>query len=359
MSTSILKKLSGSLTAVASFSGSFTKGQAGLQLEAVLASLKEEGFLPAEEINRAICVAARTNPGVCLELIELVGPSVLDGVTRRLIIQVHAEFEQWTEVLAAFEELGVRKEQADAAVVLHLLNALLSLSRDREALEVYEQLVGHPRLEEDETDSGSTASPTSSSSGRMVLPAGLLGALKLCEENMYLDARHHDAGMAACRVCGAWERAHTLLAEAAQRQGTLWPETYQCAMELFEAAGEWQLCLWTMQAALRANIAPTRGACVAALGALGVAGEWPRVVLLLDDILDWDVLKTPTSAVVQHAESAVLVVPQLATLASWAGYPIQALEVLHNGTCVPLKRGGPAGPQREVAVGYGTVARPM
>ena len=31
-----------------------------------------------------------------------------------------------------------------------------------------------------------------------------------------------------------------------------------------------------MQGVLRANVVPSSGACVAALGALGVAGGWPR-----------------------------------------------------------------------------------
>ena len=85
-----------------------------------------------------------------------------------------------------------------------------------------------------------------------------------------------------------------------------------------------------MQGVLRANVVPSSGACVAALGALGVAGgwpraariaahspqpyaprpqpvehepacarlqpatvcvpgEWPRVVALLDDLSDWEV----------------------------------------------------------------------
>ena len=61
-----------------------------------------------------------------------------------------------------------------------------------------------------------------------------------------------------------------------------------------------------MQGALRANVAPTIGTCVAALGALGVAGEWPRVAALLDDLLDWEVLTALTSAAMQRAGSAVL-----------------------------------------------------
>ena len=73
-----------------------------------------------------------------------------------------------------------------------------------------------------------------------VLPAGLLTALALREENMQLDERHHDAGMAACHACGAWERAHVLLAAVALRRGALLPETYELGMELFEAAGECQ-----------------------------------------------------------------------------------------------------------------------
>ena len=32
-----------------------------------------------------------------------------------------------------------------------------------------------------------------------------------------------------------------------------------------------------MQGVLRANVVPSSGACVAALGALGVAGGWPRI----------------------------------------------------------------------------------
>ena len=81
-----------------------------------------------------------------------------------------------------------------------------------------------------------------------------------------------------------------------------------------------------MQGVLRANVVPSSGACVAALGALGVAGgwpraariaahspqpaehepacarlhpatvcvpgEWPRVVALLDDLSDWEVRLT-------------------------------------------------------------------
>ena len=73
-----------------------------------------------------------------------------------------------------------------------------------------------------------------------MLPAGLLAALALREENMQLDERHHDAGMAACHACGAWERAHVLLAAVALRRGALLPETYELGVELFEAAGECQ-----------------------------------------------------------------------------------------------------------------------
>tara|TARA_B100000780_G_scaffold264569_1_gene219330 strand:+ start:412 stop:636 length:225 start_codon:yes stop_codon:yes gene_type:complete len=73
-----------------------------------------------------------------------------------------------------------------------------------------------------------------------MLPAGLLTALALREENMQLDERHHDAGMAACHACGAWERAHVLLAAVALRRGALLPETYELGVELFEAAGECQ-----------------------------------------------------------------------------------------------------------------------
>ena len=73
-----------------------------------------------------------------------------------------------------------------------------------------------------------------------VLPTGLQAALALREENMELDERHHDAGMAACHACDAWERAHVLLSAVALRRGALLPETYELGMELFEAAGECQ-----------------------------------------------------------------------------------------------------------------------
>ena len=67
------------------------------------------------------------------------------------------------------------------------------------------------------------------------LPPGLLAALALREESFQLDERHHDAGMAACHACGAWERAHALLAAAALRRSALLPETYTLGMQLFEA----------------------------------------------------------------------------------------------------------------------------
>lgn len=67
------------------------------------------------------------------------------------------------------------------------------------------------------------------------LPPGLLAALALREESFQLDERHHDAAMAACRACGAWERAHALLAAAALRRSALLPETYALGMRLFEA----------------------------------------------------------------------------------------------------------------------------
>ena len=278
-----------------------------VDLNAVLSSLTNGCPMPAEEINQAITIAAQTSTKTCLELISLAEPSMLGEAARRLTIQVFAENELWDEVLATFVELGARRQQSDAAVILHVLNALLGLSREREALTMYEHLTGQPTIEELSTASGSTASPeTSTSSGRVVLPPGLLAALAVREENMQLDERHHDAAMAACHACHAWERAHALLAAVALRRGVLLLETYELGMELFEAAGEWQLCLWTLQGVLRANVAPSAGACVAALGALGVAGEWKRVVALLDDLGDWEALSALTSAAVLNAAVTAL-----------------------------------------------------
>ena len=113
-----------------------------VDLNAVINSLTNGCPIPAEQINQAITVAARTSTKTCLELIALADPSMLGETARRLTIQVFAENEQWNEVLAGFVELGSKKQQSDAAVILHVLNALLSLSREREALAVYEQLTG-------------------------------------------------------------------------------------------------------------------------------------------------------------------------------------------------------------------------
>ena len=144
-----------------------------VDLNAVVNSLTNGCPIPAEQINQAITVAARTSTKTCLELIALADPSMLGETARRLTIQVFAENEQWNEVLAGFVELGSKKQQSDAAVILHVLNALLSLSREREALALYEQLTGQPIIEELSTASCSTASPeTSTSSGRAVLRHG-------------------------------------------------------------------------------------------------------------------------------------------------------------------------------------------
>ena len=149
-----------------------------VDLNAVLNSLTNGCPIPAEEINQAITLAAHTSIKTCLELIKHADPSMLGEAARRLTIQVFADNEQWAEVLAAFVQLGARKQQADAAVVLHVLNALLSLSRGREALAAYEHLIGQPIIEELSSASGSTASPeTSTSSGRVVLQHGKSGRL--------------------------------------------------------------------------------------------------------------------------------------------------------------------------------------
>merc|ERR1719272_489509 len=61
-----------------------------------------------------------------------------------------------------------------------------------------------------------------------------------------------------------------------------------------------------IQAVLRANVAPSAGACVAAFGALGIAGEWSRVVALLDDLGDWEALSALTSAAVLNSAVTAL-----------------------------------------------------
>ena len=148
---------------------------------AVLNSLTNGGSIPAEEINEAITVAAKTSTKTCMELIALADPSMLSEAVRRLTIDVFAASGLWDEVLAAFVELGARKQQADAASILHVLNALLSLSREHEALAAYDQLTGdQPIIEELSASSGtaSTASPGGSTpSGKAVPQHGKSGHL--------------------------------------------------------------------------------------------------------------------------------------------------------------------------------------
>lgn len=160
--------------------------------KAVLNLLTNGCSIPAEDINEAITVAAKTSNSTCVELIALADPSMLSEAVRRLTIDVFAANGLWDELLAAFVELGARKQQADAASIVHVLNALLSLSREHEALATYDQLTGDQLtgppsspvtrsiIEELSTSSGtaSTASPERSTpSGKVVPQHGQSGRL--------------------------------------------------------------------------------------------------------------------------------------------------------------------------------------
>jgi len=145
---------------------------------AVLNSLTNGGSIPAEEINEAITVAAKTSTKTCVELIALADPSMLSEAVRRLTIDVFAANGLWDEVLAAFVELGARKQQADAASILHVLNALLSLSREQEALAAYDRLTGdQPTIEELSTSSGTASTASPEPSGKAVPQHGQSGQL--------------------------------------------------------------------------------------------------------------------------------------------------------------------------------------
>ena len=145
---------------------------------AVLNSLTNGGSIPAEEINEAITVAAKTSTKTCVELIALADPSMLSEAVRRLTIDVFAANGLWDELLAAFVELGARKQQADAASILHVLNALLSLSREHEALAAYDQLTGdQPIIEELSASSGTASTASPEPSGKAVPQHGQSGRL--------------------------------------------------------------------------------------------------------------------------------------------------------------------------------------
>ena len=257
---------------------------------AVLALLRDKCQVPPEELNRAIRSASTaSSPDTCLELLRQADSSAFDESSGCIAVQFFGRAGDWQAALTAFEQLGERKQHANAQAVLQMLRALLGQCRAKEALAAYEQILGQPLLK-----------------GRLLptLPVGLQDAIKLRDERLRLQHAHHDVAMAACLACGEWERAHMLLSESATRRQSLAPASYEAGICLFELAGEWQLCLWALQGSLRAQVTPTPPACVATLGALGAAGEWERVLNLLDDFLDWDV-KT-NAAVVNATITALL-----------------------------------------------------
>lgn len=260
----------------------------------MLASLRTGCYVVPEAINHAIKTASTSNPDACLALLREADPEVFDEDSCRLAVRFLGLAGDWEAVLVGFERLGARKHRPDNEAVLQLLRALLHLGREREALAAYELVLGRP----------SSASALSAGPSGRSLPAALHAALARRNVKERLDARHHDAAMGACLGCGHWERAHTLLGAAAARRQSLAPASYEAGARLFEGAAQWQLCLWTVQACLRASVAPSPATCVATLGALGKAGEWPRVVPLLDDFQDWDV--RTNAAVVNATLTALL-----------------------------------------------------